>query len=121
ARRVAAEVRRGRGCGPQEVLRLRGLAFRPAAAASRREPSRGESRRCAVADGSTQKVADRGVGHGGGFPARTSAEARRSDPMSLSLELFRSAPRFLAAKAVGDRAPGLLSGPLAPLRLVNKR
>jgi len=41
--------------------------------------------------------------------------------MSLSLELFRSAPRFLAAKAVGDRAPGLLSGPLAPLRLVNKR
>jgi threonine dehydrogenase-like Zn-dependent dehydrogenase len=41
--------------------------------------------------------------------------------MSLSLELFRSAPRFLAAKAVGDRVPGLLSGPLAPLRLVNKR
>jgi threonine dehydrogenase-like Zn-dependent dehydrogenase len=41
--------------------------------------------------------------------------------MSLSLELFRSAPRFLAARAVGERAPGLLSGPLAPLRLVNKR
>ncbi|MDP9296541.1 MAG: zinc-binding dehydrogenase [Actinomycetota bacterium] len=41
--------------------------------------------------------------------------------MSLSLELFRSAPRFLAARAVGARAPGLLSGPLAPLRLVNKR
>ena len=41
--------------------------------------------------------------------------------MALSLELFRSAPRFLAAKAVGDRVPGLLSGPLAPLRLVNKR
>jgi threonine dehydrogenase-like Zn-dependent dehydrogenase len=41
--------------------------------------------------------------------------------VSLSLELFRSAPRFLAAKAVGDRVPGLLSGPLAPLRLVNTR
>jgi threonine dehydrogenase-like Zn-dependent dehydrogenase len=41
--------------------------------------------------------------------------------VSLSLELFRSAPRFLAAKAVGDRVPGLLSGPLAPLRLGNKR
>jgi threonine dehydrogenase-like Zn-dependent dehydrogenase len=41
--------------------------------------------------------------------------------VSLSLELFRSAPRFLAAKAVGERVPGLLSGPLAPLRLVNKR
>jgi threonine dehydrogenase-like Zn-dependent dehydrogenase len=38
-----------------------------------------------------------------------------------ALELFRSAPRFLAARAVGDRAPGLLSGPFAAMRLVNKR
>jgi threonine dehydrogenase-like Zn-dependent dehydrogenase len=38
-----------------------------------------------------------------------------------SLELFRSVPRYLAARTVGDRLPGLLSGPLAPLRLINKR
>jgi threonine dehydrogenase-like Zn-dependent dehydrogenase len=38
----------------------------------------------------------------------------------LALELYRSIPRYVAAKAVGDRVPGLLSGPLAPLRLVNR-
>ncbi|HSJ50528.1 MAG TPA: zinc-binding dehydrogenase [Actinomycetota bacterium] len=38
-----------------------------------------------------------------------------------ALELFRSAPRYLTARAVGDRVPGLLSGALAPMRLVNKR
>jgi threonine dehydrogenase-like Zn-dependent dehydrogenase len=37
--------------------------------------------------------------------------------MAQSLELFRSAPRYLTARAVGSRAPGLLAGPLAPLRL----
>ena len=37
--------------------------------------------------------------------------------MALALELFRSAPRYLTARAVGDRAPGLVAGPLAPLRL----
>ncbi|HZD18615.1 MAG TPA: zinc-binding dehydrogenase [Actinomycetota bacterium] len=40
---------------------------------------------------------------------------------TLSVELFRSVPRYLAARAVGDRIPGLVSGPLAPLRLVHKR
>jgi threonine dehydrogenase-like Zn-dependent dehydrogenase len=38
----------------------------------------------------------------------------------LALELFRSVTRYVAAKAVGGRAPGLLAGPLAPLRLVNR-
>ncbi|HEX2025703.1 MAG TPA: zinc-binding dehydrogenase [Actinomycetota bacterium] len=38
----------------------------------------------------------------------------------LSLELYRSVPRYLAARAVGDRLPGLVAGPLAPLRLVNR-
>jgi len=38
----------------------------------------------------------------------------------LALELFRSIPRYVAAKAVGERIPGLLGGPLAPLRLVNR-
>ncbi len=37
---------------------------------------------------------------------------------TLALEYFRSAPRYLGARAVGSKAPGLLSGPLAPLRLV---
>ncbi len=38
----------------------------------------------------------------------------------LALELFRSVPRYVAAKAVGKRMPGLLAGPVAPLRLVNR-
>ena len=41
--------------------------------------------------------------------------------MALSLELFRSAPRYLAARAVGGKAPGLVAGPLAPLRLASPR
>jgi threonine dehydrogenase-like Zn-dependent dehydrogenase len=38
-----------------------------------------------------------------------------------AIELFRSAPRYLTARAVGDRVPGLVSGALAPMRLVNKK
>jgi threonine dehydrogenase-like Zn-dependent dehydrogenase len=38
----------------------------------------------------------------------------------LALELFRSVPRYVAARTVGGRVPGLLAGPLAPLRLVNR-
>ena len=38
-----------------------------------------------------------------------------------SIELFRSAPRYLTARAVGDKLPGLLSGPLAPLRLAQRK
>jgi threonine dehydrogenase-like Zn-dependent dehydrogenase len=38
---------------------------------------------------------------------------------TLALEYFRSAPRYIGARTVGAKAPGLLSGPLAPLRLVN--
>jgi threonine dehydrogenase-like Zn-dependent dehydrogenase len=37
---------------------------------------------------------------------------------TLALEYFRSAPRYIGARTVGAKAPGLLSGPLAPLRLV---
>jgi threonine dehydrogenase-like Zn-dependent dehydrogenase len=37
-----------------------------------------------------------------------------------AIELFRSAPRYLTARAIGDRAPGIVSGPIAPLRLVNR-
>lgn len=41
--------------------------------------------------------------------------------MIQALEIFRSVPRYLAARAVGSRVPGLLSGPLSTLRLVNRR
>jgi threonine dehydrogenase-like Zn-dependent dehydrogenase len=37
-----------------------------------------------------------------------------------ALELYRSVPRYVAAKALGGRVPGLLAGPMAPLRLVNR-
>jgi threonine dehydrogenase-like Zn-dependent dehydrogenase len=40
--------------------------------------------------------------------------------MALALELYRSAPRYVAARAVSRRAPGLVAGPLAPLRLVTQ-
>ena len=40
--------------------------------------------------------------------------------MTEVLELFRSIPRYVAARAVSDRVPGLVAGPLAPLRLVNR-
>ncbi len=38
----------------------------------------------------------------------------------LALELYRSVTRYVAARAVGERAAGLVAGPLAPLRLVNR-
>jgi threonine dehydrogenase-like Zn-dependent dehydrogenase len=37
-----------------------------------------------------------------------------------ALEVFRSAPRYLTARAVGSYVPGLISGPLATIRLVNR-
>ena len=37
--------------------------------------------------------------------------------MALALELYRSVPKYLGARAVGGKAPGLVAGPLAPLRL----
>ena len=40
--------------------------------------------------------------------------------MTLALEVFRSVPRYVAARTVGKRFPGLLAGPVAPLRLVNR-
>jgi threonine dehydrogenase-like Zn-dependent dehydrogenase len=37
-----------------------------------------------------------------------------------ALEVYRSLPRYVAARAVGGRLPGLLAGPIAPLRLVHR-
>jgi threonine dehydrogenase-like Zn-dependent dehydrogenase len=36
---------------------------------------------------------------------------------TLALEYFRSAPRFVGARTIGAKAPGLIAGPLAPLRM----
>ena len=38
----------------------------------------------------------------------------------LALELHRSVTKYVAARTVGERIPGLIAGPLAPLRLVNR-
>lgn len=40
--------------------------------------------------------------------------------MILSLELYRSLSRYVAARALGNHLPGSLAGPVAPLRLVNR-
>ena len=40
--------------------------------------------------------------------------------MINALEVYRSLPRYVAARTVGARLPGLLAGPLAPLRLVHR-
>lgn len=37
----------------------------------------------------------------------------------LALQLYRSKSRYVAARALGGRIPGVLAGPAAPLRLVN--
>jgi threonine dehydrogenase-like Zn-dependent dehydrogenase len=38
----------------------------------------------------------------------------------IAIELYRSVPRYLASRTLGARAPGLLAGPIAPLRLVDR-
>jgi threonine dehydrogenase-like Zn-dependent dehydrogenase len=38
---------------------------------------------------------------------------------TLALEYFRSAPRYIGARSVGSKVPGLVAGPLAPLRLAS--
>jgi threonine dehydrogenase-like Zn-dependent dehydrogenase len=38
---------------------------------------------------------------------------------TLALEYFRSAPRFVGARTFGAKAPGLIAGPFAPLRLAS--
>jgi threonine dehydrogenase-like Zn-dependent dehydrogenase len=40
--------------------------------------------------------------------------------MINALEVYRSLPRYVAARAVGKRLPGLLAGPITPLRLVHR-
>ncbi len=40
--------------------------------------------------------------------------------MTLCLELYRSIPRYLATRALAGRLPGLVAGPVAPLRLVDR-
>ena len=45
----------------------------------------------------------------------------RSDSQVINaLEVYRSLPRYVAARAVGNKLPGLLAGPITPLRLVHR-
>lgn len=41
--------------------------------------------------------------------------------MALALEYFRSAPRYLGARTIGSKVPGLVTAGLAPLRLVTQK
>jgi len=41
--------------------------------------------------------------------------------VTLCLELHRSVPKYLGARALGSTLPGLLSGPLTPLRYVDRK
>ena len=41
--------------------------------------------------------------------------------MALALEFYRSAPKYLGARTLGSKAPGLITGGLAPLRLVTQK
>ena len=40
---------------------------------------------------------------------------------TLALQYFRSVPRYVGARTIGAKAPGLIAGPLAPLRLATLR
>jgi threonine dehydrogenase-like Zn-dependent dehydrogenase len=40
--------------------------------------------------------------------------------VAQAIEYFRSVSRYVGARALGSKAPGLVAGPLAPLRLVNR-
>src|SRR5689334_2616361 len=101
---------------PVEVLRLRRQPLGPSDAGRGRQPGRRLAGCVAVP----------------GRARRTLADRRLEDPvhqlppaapwgecsMMLALEMYRSPAKFLAAKAVGGRIPGILTGPAAPLRLV---
>ena len=100
---------------PQAVVRVRRLLLRPPAPAGGGQPRGGLSRLRALSIRAATALADRAVGDVEGDAARSLPEAggpMRSACdggdvlMALALELFRSAPRYLAARAVGTKAPG---------------
>ena len=41
--------------------------------------------------------------------------------MALALEYYRSAPKYLGARTIGSKVPGLVTAGLAPLRLVTQK
>jgi threonine dehydrogenase-like Zn-dependent dehydrogenase len=40
--------------------------------------------------------------------------------VTVALELYRSVPKYLAARAIGTKLPGMIAGPIASLRLVTR-
>jgi threonine dehydrogenase-like Zn-dependent dehydrogenase len=61
------------------------------------------------------------MGDVGRHAARAISQAGGALIMAQQLEMFRSAPRFLTERVLGSRVPGLVSSPMAPLRLVNAK
>ena len=110
------------GRRPEELLRVRGLLLRPAAAPRGGEPRGGVARLAPVPVRAPAPLADRGVGDVEGHAARPIPEAGEEvGTMALALEFYRSAPKYLGARTLGSKAPGLLTGGLAPLRLVTQK
>src|SRR5205823_4467088 len=102
---------------PVPLLRLRRQPLGPPAPAGGGESGGGESRRRLVQGGPEEAVAGGGLAPGQGH-ASGAAPGRQG--VMLALELYRSIPKYVAARTLGERVPGLLAGPLAPLRLVNR-
>src|SRR5690348_777202 len=112
---MVATPRCNRWLGSRRVVCICRLGERPAVAAYRRQPDRGRSRRRAVAGRAQVAVAGRDVACATAGRARAGGQ----QPVINALEVYRSLPRYLATRAVGARVPGLLAGPLTPLRLVH--
>ncbi len=55
--------------------------------------------------------------------SRSLSDARKSRQphrQMLALEMYRSLPKYVAARTMGRRMPGILTGPAAPLRLISR-
>ena len=105
-----------RGHRPVEELRLRRQPLRPPPARGGGPAGGGQPRRVAGEARPAPALDDRRLGE----PRRRvpPPQPRGGTPMMLALQMYRSLPRHLAGRAVGDRLPGILSGYAAPLRLV---
>ena len=89
---------------------------------ARWEPRRRVARLAPVPVRAPAQVADRGVGDVEGHATRPIPEAGEEvGTVALALEYYRSAPKYLGARTVGSKVPGLVTAGLAPLRLVTQK
>ena len=91
--------------------RLRRLVLRSAAAAGRGQPGGRGARLGAVPARASAPLADRGMGDVQGHAQGALPEAGGALMTTLALEYFRSAPRYVGARTVGTKVPGLLVRP----------